>query len=305
MAAPPEIPVKAPAHSPPAHPARLILILSLTPTVGLGIGRFAYSLVLPDMRDSLGWSYSSAGFMNTINAAGYLAGALIYNQCQSCHTLDGSKLIGPSFVETSQMYKEGKSRQLKDGRSVKVDDAYLEHSIMDPLAQIAVDQAGTPYPPSMPAGIGQLLGERRVKAMIEFIKHLDQVAPGGRLQPVTREEIVQCLFVPSACPLEKVDGEVNRVRVVAGVVRAHPGHILEPFSLSCSDRVAVACSVRSPRETTTRRSEASTTSPSSSAAALLLTTSAASAPVAARSRASTRRLRSPRRPVTRSSSRSQ
>src|SRR5262245_57036367 len=28
------------------------------------------------MRDSLGWSYSMAGFMNTINAAGYLAGAL-------------------------------------------------------------------------------------------------------------------------------------------------------------------------------------------------------------------------------------
>ena len=59
------------------HPARLILILSLAPTVGLGIGRFAYSLVLPDMRDALGWSYSAAGFMNTINAAGYLAGALM------------------------------------------------------------------------------------------------------------------------------------------------------------------------------------------------------------------------------------
>jgi predicted MFS family arabinose efflux permease len=62
---------------PTAHPARLILILSLAPTVGLGIGRFAYSLVLPDMRDALGWSYSGAGFMNTINAAGYLAGALV------------------------------------------------------------------------------------------------------------------------------------------------------------------------------------------------------------------------------------
>jgi predicted MFS family arabinose efflux permease len=62
---------------PYAHPARLILTLALTPTVGLGIGRFAYSLVLPDMRDALGWSYSAAGFMNTINAAGYLAGALV------------------------------------------------------------------------------------------------------------------------------------------------------------------------------------------------------------------------------------
>jgi predicted MFS family arabinose efflux permease len=59
-----------------AHPARLILILSLAPTIGLGIGRFAYALVLPDMREQLGWSYSAAGFMNTINALGYLAGAL-------------------------------------------------------------------------------------------------------------------------------------------------------------------------------------------------------------------------------------
>jgi predicted MFS family arabinose efflux permease len=62
---------------PDAHPARLILILSLAATVGLGIGRFAYALVLPDMRESLGWSYSAAGFMNTTNAVGYLVGALL------------------------------------------------------------------------------------------------------------------------------------------------------------------------------------------------------------------------------------
>ena len=48
----PEFPVVAPDHSQPyPHPARLILILSLAPTIGLGIGRFAYALVLPDMRD--------------------------------------------------------------------------------------------------------------------------------------------------------------------------------------------------------------------------------------------------------------
>jgi predicted MFS family arabinose efflux permease len=74
----PEYPVRAPDRPPLyAHPARLILILSLAPIIGLGIGRFAYALVLPDMRDSLHWSYSAAGFMNTINAVGYLAGALL------------------------------------------------------------------------------------------------------------------------------------------------------------------------------------------------------------------------------------
>jgi predicted MFS family arabinose efflux permease len=67
--------LKTPA--PVARPARLILILSLAPVIGLGIGRFAYSLVLPDMREALGWSYSAAGFMNTVNAAGYLVGALM------------------------------------------------------------------------------------------------------------------------------------------------------------------------------------------------------------------------------------
>ena len=65
------------APIPPSALVRQILILSLAPAIGLGVGRFAYSLVLPDMRDALHWSYSSAGFMNTINAGGYLAGALV------------------------------------------------------------------------------------------------------------------------------------------------------------------------------------------------------------------------------------
>jgi predicted MFS family arabinose efflux permease len=74
----PEFSVKSPdGRQNYPHPAWLILVLSLAPTIGLGIGRFAYSLVLPDMRDSLQWSYSAAGFMNTINAVGYLAGALL------------------------------------------------------------------------------------------------------------------------------------------------------------------------------------------------------------------------------------
>src|SRR5690349_19226677 len=77
MRALPESLVRAPDQPTYAHPAWLILIVSLAPTIGLGIGRFAYALVLPDMRDALGWSYSAAGFMNTINAVGYLVGALM------------------------------------------------------------------------------------------------------------------------------------------------------------------------------------------------------------------------------------
>jgi predicted MFS family arabinose efflux permease len=54
-----------------------VCILALAPAIGVGIARFAYSLLLPDMRTSLRWTYAAAGFMNTVNAAGYLIGASI------------------------------------------------------------------------------------------------------------------------------------------------------------------------------------------------------------------------------------
>jgi len=51
--------------------------LSLGPAVSNGFARFAYGLVLPAMRDDLDWSYAEAGWLNTANAFGYLAGALL------------------------------------------------------------------------------------------------------------------------------------------------------------------------------------------------------------------------------------
>jgi predicted MFS family arabinose efflux permease len=47
------------------------------PAVVLGLSRFAYALLLPSMQSDLGWSYADAGTLNTANAAGYLAGALV------------------------------------------------------------------------------------------------------------------------------------------------------------------------------------------------------------------------------------
>ena len=55
----------------------LAVALSLGAAVSLGITRFAYGLLLPAMRTDLGWSYTLAGGMNTVNALGYLLGALI------------------------------------------------------------------------------------------------------------------------------------------------------------------------------------------------------------------------------------
>lgn len=51
--------------------------LALGAAVSLGLARFSYALLLPPMRADLGWSYFTAGAMNTANAAGYLLGALL------------------------------------------------------------------------------------------------------------------------------------------------------------------------------------------------------------------------------------
>ena len=55
----------------------VVLGLALGPAVGLGLARFAYALLLPAMRASLHWSFATAGAINTVNAVGYLAGAMI------------------------------------------------------------------------------------------------------------------------------------------------------------------------------------------------------------------------------------
>jgi predicted MFS family arabinose efflux permease len=59
------------------HTLAVAAALALAAAVSLGLARFSYALLLPPMRADLGWSYTTAGAMNTVNAAGYLAGALL------------------------------------------------------------------------------------------------------------------------------------------------------------------------------------------------------------------------------------
>lgn len=70
--------------------------LALAAAVSLGLARFSYALLLPLMRGDLGWSYTTAGAMNTVNAAGYLVGALLtplaLRRCGARRTLIGGGL---------------------------------------------------------------------------------------------------------------------------------------------------------------------------------------------------------------------
>ena len=75
---PANMPSSLSAFTAPALRQLIVLAaaLSLGAAVSLGITRFAYGLLLPTMKSDLGWGYALAGAMNTLNAVGYLLGAL-------------------------------------------------------------------------------------------------------------------------------------------------------------------------------------------------------------------------------------
>jgi len=65
--------------------------LALASAISLGLARFAYALLLPAMRSDLQWSYATSGALNTVNAAGYLVGALLLPRWQA--RFDGRSVV--------------------------------------------------------------------------------------------------------------------------------------------------------------------------------------------------------------------
>lgn len=89
-------------------------------------------------------------------------GKVIYNTraCAGCHSVDGSKLTGPSFKGLF-----GKTESFADGSSALVDENYLRESIMDSNKKIVKG-----YPPNQMPSFQGLLTDDDVTAVIEFIK---------------------------------------------------------------------------------------------------------------------------------------
>lgn len=83
--------------------------------------------------------------------------------CLSCHSVDGSAMVGPSWLGLF-----GSQQSMEDGTTVVADEAYLRESIMDPQAHVV---AG--YPNIMPAAY-TFLSDEEVDAMIEYIKSLGE-----------------------------------------------------------------------------------------------------------------------------------
>lgn len=79
--------------------------------------------------------------------------------CLACHSVDGSKIVGPSWKGLF-----GDSKTLASGQIIQVDDDYLLESIYQPNAKIVAN-----YPPIMPPGA---VSQQEALAIIEFIKTL-------------------------------------------------------------------------------------------------------------------------------------
>ena len=87
------------------------------------------------------------------------------NGCLSCHSLDGSRLVGPTWQGLF-----GSDRPLDGGTTVVADEEYLHNAIVNPNAQIAQG-----YPANvMPQDYRERIPEDEINALIEYIRSLGE-----------------------------------------------------------------------------------------------------------------------------------
>ena len=88
---------------------------------------------------------------------------LTLNGCTACHSLDGSRLVGPSF---KGLY--GRTENVLTNnvlRQISVDEEYIRKSIVEPMADITEG-----YPPVMITQSN--ISDEDIEAMIELIKDM-------------------------------------------------------------------------------------------------------------------------------------
>jgi len=86
------------------------------------------------------------------------------NACLSCHTIDGTKLVGPTFKglygSDVEVTTNGKPR------TVKADDDYIKTSILEPNKDIVKD-----FNPVMQSFKG-VLNDEQIKQITEYLKSI-------------------------------------------------------------------------------------------------------------------------------------
>jgi len=114
-------------------------------------------------REYTEWLESSSGPAEGMPLEDYGEKLFTSKRCVTCHTIDGTANVGPSFMS---LY--GEQVYLKGGKQVTADENYLRESILTPEAKV-VDG----FEPVMPTYQG-LLKSRDVDALIAYIKSLGE-----------------------------------------------------------------------------------------------------------------------------------
>ncbi|MCP4291500.1 MAG: cytochrome c oxidase subunit II [bacterium] len=100
-------------------------------------------------------------------------GELLYNKhgCKACHSIDGVKLVGPSFKD---LY--GHTFDTKEGIQVVADDAYIKESILTPNVSVI---AG--FEPVMTPYEGKL-NDKEIEAITAWLKTMSSLGADGSSQ---------------------------------------------------------------------------------------------------------------------------
>jgi cytochrome c oxidase subunit II len=87
------------------------------------------------------------------------------NACTTCHSLDGTKIIGPSFKgiwgKTETVVTDNKERE------ITIDEAYIRHSIIEPNADVVKG-----FNKGLMISYKDLVSEKEMNDVIEYIKTL-------------------------------------------------------------------------------------------------------------------------------------
>jgi cytochrome c2 len=112
------------------------------------------------------WEVGEAPAVN-VTVASVEAGAALYKSktCFGCHSIDGSKLVGPSFKGIYGRVEKVTAGPGGPASEIKADDAYLTESMLQPMAKIVEG-----YPPAMPV---LPLNDLEVKSLILYMKTLN------------------------------------------------------------------------------------------------------------------------------------
>ena len=92
----------------------------------------------------------------------YGARMFVKNACNTCHSIDGSQNVGPTFQGLF-----GRREVMSDGTTITVDENYIRESVLSPMAKQVVG-----FDPVMPTYQG-ILKDVDIDGLIAYIKSLE------------------------------------------------------------------------------------------------------------------------------------